>query len=31
MGVKDSVNAVKKIEKETNNTIEIIDLRTIVP
>jgi 2-oxoisovalerate dehydrogenase E1 component len=31
MGVKDSVNAVKKIEKEINKTIEIIDLRTIVP
>lgn len=31
MGVKDSVNAVKRFEKEYNKTIEIIDLRTIVP
>jgi len=31
MGVKDSLNAVKKIEKETNKTVEIIDLRTIIP
>jgi 2-oxoisovalerate dehydrogenase E1 component len=31
MGVKDSFNAVKKIEKETGKTIEIIDLRTIMP
>jgi 2-oxoisovalerate dehydrogenase E1 component len=31
MGVKDSLNAVKRLEKETNKTIEIIDLRTIVP
>lgn len=31
MGVKDSLNAAKDIEKETNKTIEIIDLRTIVP
>jgi 2-oxoisovalerate dehydrogenase E1 component len=31
MGVKDTVNAVKRIEKETDKTIEIIDLRTIVP
>ncbi|MFP4545139.1 MAG: thiamine pyrophosphate-dependent enzyme [Candidatus Kapaibacterium sp.] len=31
MGVKDSLNAVKKIEKETDKTIEIIDLRTIIP
>ena len=31
MGVKDSVNAVKRIEKETGKTVEIIDLRTIVP
>ena len=31
MCVKDSVNAVKKIEKETGKTVEIIDLRTIVP
>lgn len=31
MGVKDTVNAVKQIEKEFDKTIEIIDLRTIVP
>lgn len=31
MGVKDSVNAVKKIEKEHGVSIEIIDLRTIIP
>jgi len=31
MCVKDSTNAVKKIEKETGKTVEIIDLRTIVP
>lgn len=31
MCVKDSVNAVKKIEKETGKSVEIIDLRTIVP
>lgn len=31
MGVRDSLNAVKKIEKETSKTIEIIDLRTIAP
>ena len=31
MSVKDSVNAVKKFEKETGKSIEIIDLRTIVP
>jgi len=31
MGVRDSLNAVKKIEKETNKSIEIIDLRTIIP
>ncbi len=31
MGVKDSLNAAKKIEKETGKTIEVIDLRTIVP
>ena len=31
MGVKDSLNAVRKIEKETDKTVEIIDLRTIVP
>jgi len=31
MGVRDSLNAAKKIEKETGKIIEIIDLRTIVP
>jgi len=31
MGVKDSFNAAKKIEKETGNQVEIVDLRTIVP
>ncbi len=31
MGVKDSMNAVKKFEKTSNKTIEIIDLRTIIP
>ena len=31
MGVKDSSNAVKKIEKEIGKSIEIIDLRTIAP
>lgn len=31
MTVKQSVDAVKKIEKETGKTVEIIDLRTIVP
>ena len=31
MGVKDSLNAVKKYEKANAKTIEIIDLRTIVP
>lgn len=31
MGVKDSANAVKKYEIETGNSIEIIDLRTIIP
>lgn len=31
MGVKDSLNAVKRIEKETKKTVEIIDLRTIIP
>ncbi len=31
MCVKDSVNAVRKIEKETGKSVEIIDLRTIVP
>jgi 2-oxoisovalerate dehydrogenase E1 component len=31
MGVKDSINASKEIEKTSNKTIEIIDLRTIVP
>lgn len=31
MPVRDSLNAVKKIEKESNSTVEIIDLRTIIP
>ena len=31
MGVKDSLNAVKEIERESDKSIEIIDLRTIVP
>ena len=31
MGVRDSLNAAKKIQKETGKTIEIIDLRTIIP
>ncbi len=31
MGVKDSINAVKKYEKETGKSIKIIDLRTINP
>lgn len=31
MGVKDSVNAVKRFEKDFNKTVEIIDLRTIIP
>ncbi|HRP01283.1 MAG TPA: dehydrogenase E1 component subunit alpha/beta [Candidatus Kapabacteria bacterium] len=31
MGVKDSMNAVKKFEKEFNKSIEVIDLRTIIP
>jgi 2-oxoisovalerate dehydrogenase E1 component len=31
MGVKDSLNAVKKFEKEYDSTVEIIDLRTIAP
>ncbi len=31
MGVRDSINAVKKYEKETGKSIEIIDLRTISP
>jgi 2-oxoisovalerate dehydrogenase E1 component len=31
MGVKDSLNAVKRYEKETGKSIEIIDLRTIIP
>jgi 2-oxoisovalerate dehydrogenase E1 component len=30
-GCRDSLNAVKKIEKEIGKTIEVIDLRTIVP
>ncbi len=31
MGVKDSLNAAKKIEKETGKLVEVIDLRTIIP
>ena len=31
MGCKDSLNAVKKYEKESDNTVKIIDLRTISP
>ncbi len=31
MGVRDALNAVKKFEKESSKTIEIIDLRTIIP
>lgn len=31
MGVKDSANAIKEIEKNTGKTIELIDLRTIIP
>ncbi len=31
MGVKLAADAVKKLEKEMNKTVEIIDLRTIVP
>jgi 2-oxoisovalerate dehydrogenase E1 component len=31
MGVKDSLNAAKRIEKDFGKTIEVIDLRTIVP
>ncbi len=31
MTVKYSLNAAKKIEKETNKTVEIIDLRTLLP
>lgn len=31
MGCRDSLNAVKKFEKESGSTIEVIDLRTIVP
>ncbi len=31
MGVADSVKAVKEIEKNSDKTLEIIDLRTIVP
>lgn len=29
--LKDSVNAAKKIEKDTGKSIEVIDLRTIIP
>lgn len=31
MPVKDSLNAARKIEKETGRNVEIIDLRTIIP
>lgn len=31
MGVKDSYNVIKKIEKQSDKTIELIDLRTISP
>jgi 2-oxoisovalerate dehydrogenase E1 component len=31
MGVKLASDAVKKLEKETSKTVEIIDLRTIIP
>lgn len=31
MGVKDSLNAAKNFEKNNHKTIEIIDLRTIIP
>jgi len=31
MGVKDSLNAAKRIEKDLGKNVEIIDLRTIVP
>ncbi|MCL5992071.1 MAG: dehydrogenase E1 component subunit alpha/beta [Bacteroidetes bacterium] len=31
MGVKDSLNAIKDFEKKTGKTIELIDLRTIIP
>ena len=31
MGVKDSYNAIKEIEKKSGKTIELIDIRTIVP
>ncbi|HPU23215.1 MAG TPA: dehydrogenase E1 component subunit alpha/beta [Candidatus Kapabacteria bacterium] len=31
MGVKDSINAAKNFEKNNRRTIEIIDLRTIIP
>ncbi|HPP40155.1 MAG TPA: dehydrogenase E1 component subunit alpha/beta, partial [Candidatus Kapabacteria bacterium] len=31
MGVKDSINAAKNFEKNYRRTIEIIDLRTIIP
>ena len=31
MGVRDSINAVKKYEKETGKSIRIVDLRTINP
>src|SRR3989339_446875 len=31
MGVKDSLSAIKEFEKKTGKTIELIDLRTIIP
>lgn len=31
MGLKLALGAVKRLEKETNKTVEVIDLRTIVP
>ncbi len=31
IGTKDSLNAVKEYEKKSGNSIEIIDLRTIIP
>jgi 2-oxoisovalerate dehydrogenase E1 component len=31
MCVKDSLNAIRKIEKESDKTVELIDLRTIAP
>ncbi|MBI5324430.1 MAG: dehydrogenase E1 component subunit alpha/beta [Ignavibacteriae bacterium] len=31
MGVKDSLNAIKDFEKKNGKTVELIDLRTIIP